>query len=114
MSRSIEASRSADCLTTKQPVHGTRLGSATGALLARFRVSYLVPIVTAFSGALTGWMEFRDLDRKLERYSKVHHGGALPNRCNCCNHWSCRSCCEGWSRWSRRSSSCAGTAVTEL
>jgi len=48
---------------------GTFACAAAGAVLARVQLSYIVPIITSFSGGLTAWMEFRDLERKLERYS---------------------------------------------
>mmetsp|Transcript_7134 Transcript_7134/g.18715 ORF Transcript_7134/g.18715 Transcript_7134/m.18715 type:complete len:198 (-) Transcript_7134:123-716(-) len=44
--------------------------AGASAILARFNASELVPIVSAFSAAVTAWIEFRDLDRKLERYSR--------------------------------------------
>ena len=43
--------------------------SALSAALANFEYAMTVPIIGAVAAATTSWMEYRDLDRKLERYT---------------------------------------------
>lgn len=49
----------------------TLLCAAVAAVLAYFSYPGYVAAVTALSGALLSWMEFTDVERKLERYTTV-------------------------------------------
>lgn len=49
----------------------TLICAATAAVLAYFSYPAYVVAVTAFSGAVLSWMEFTDIEKKLERYTTV-------------------------------------------
>ena len=50
------------------------LCAAASAVLARFSLSYIVTIVTAFASLVTAWIEFSDHGAKIERYSRAAAG----------------------------------------